>query len=135
MSAQIFPIFKMKRKFSILCFDSDKHDSFLHEPAGGSSAARLTCLKMSSKLGLLLGSSFQHSFIRVRHSVGASSIDTIGLQRGGGCFRRSRISERQTDRQVVRQTDRGYAERQRLKRQMSCLTVGWHVHHGVRQRS
>ena len=55
---------------------------------------------MLSKFGLLLGSSFQHSFIRLRHSAGASSTETTGLQRGGGFFRRSTISERYTGSQI-----------------------------------
>ena len=99
------------------------------EPAGGNSAARLTCLKMSSKLGRLLGSSFQHSFIKLRHSAGASSTETSGLQRGGGSFRRSSISERQTgtqtghqaDRQTDRQTDRWFAERRGLLQMLQYL--------------
>lgn len=86
---------------------------------------------MSSKLSLLLGSSFQHSFIRLRHSAGASSTETSGLQRGGGCFRRSTISERQTGTQTGSQTDRWSAERRRLLQALHYLweTDRWSDRH------
>lgn len=98
----------------------------------------LTCLKMSSKFGLLFGSSFQHSFIKVRHSVGASSTDTTGLKSGGGCFRRSTISERQAEfRETAVQKDRHRRGDCFKNRGLShrCLTMGWHVHHGIWQSS
>lgn len=91
----------------------------------------LTCLKMSSKLGLLLGSSFQHSFIRLRHSVGASSTETRGLQRGGGFFRRSTISDRHTGEQKSSQTDRlkmgGWTDRWAERQVNSRVVTNWFV--------
>lgn len=80
----------------------------------------LTCLKMSSKPGLLLGSSLQHSFIRLRHSVGASSTETIGLQRGGGFFRRSSISAGQTGGQTGAQRDRCHVDGQPSHHTQAC---------------
>ena len=44
----------------------------------------VTCLKISSKLGLLSGSSLQPCFITCITSKGASSTDTTGRHKGGG---------------------------------------------------
>lgn len=82
--------------------------------------AALTCLKMLLKSGLLLGSSSQHSFIRLRQSVGASSMETTGLQRGGGVFRRSTISAGQTAGQTGAQTDRCHTYRRLPHRARAC---------------